>query len=57
MPIFLANAFRVDHAKIAVSHMISGFPPNHGNSKRQSLSFSFCPIVKHFLTVMTHDMR
>ena len=25
MPIFVANTFRVDHTKIAVSHMISGF--------------------------------
>jgi len=57
MPIFLANTFRVDHAKIAVSYAISGFPPNHGNSKRHSLSFSFCPIAKHFLTLMTHHMR
>ena len=57
MPIFLANTCRADHAKITVNCVISEFPPNHGNSKRQSLSFSSCPIAKHFLIVMTHHMR
>ena len=57
MPIFLANTFCVDHAKIAVRYLISGFLPDHGNSKRQFLSFSICLMAKHFLTVMTYNMR
>src|ERR1051325_1223126 len=57
MPVFLADTLRVDQAKIAVSYVVLGFSPNHGNSKRQTVSFSFCPVTKHFPTVMTHNMR
>ena len=57
MPVFLADTLRVDPAKIAVSYVVLEFSPNNRNSKRQTDSFSFCPITKHFLTIMTHNMR
>src|SRR6267154_687849 len=57
MPFLLADNLRVDQTQKTVSYVVLGLSPNHRNSKRQTVSFSLCPVTKHFLTIMTYHMR
>ena len=57
MLVFLPNTRCIYHAEITVSYMVVGFTPNHWNSKRRTIVFSFGPVSKHFLTIVAHNMR
>ena len=57
MSVFLPHTRCVYHVEITVSYMVDGFAPNHCNSKRQALAFSFGPASKHFLPIVAHNMR
>ena len=57
MSVFLAHTRCVYHAEVAISYMVGGFSPNHWNSKRQTIAFSFGPASEHFLTIVAHNMR
>ena len=57
MSVFPAHTCCFYHTEVAISYMIGGFSPNHWNTKKETIAFSFGPALEHFLTIVAHNMR